>query len=81
MKIFLTMMICALSATLVASPAARAQDAATEKAIEKYRQMLREDPWSNPGLLDADRGEALWKTARGPKNVSLEQCDLGKGPG
>lgn len=81
MKIFLTMMICALSATLVASPAARAQDAATEKAIEKYRQMLREDPWSNPGLLDADRGEALWKTARGPKNVSLEKCDLGKGPG
>ena len=43
--------------------------------------MLKEDPWSNPGLLDADRGEALWKTARGPKNVSLEQCDLGKGPG
>ena len=43
--------------------------------------MLKEDPWSNPGLLDADRGEALWKTPRGPKNVSLEQCDLGKGPG
>lgn len=81
MKTFLTMMLCALSAILVASPAARAQDAETEKAIEKYRQMLREDPWSNPGLLDADRGEALWKTARGPKNVSLEQCDLGKGAG
>ena len=43
--------------------------------------MLKEDPWSNPGLLDADRGEALWKTPRGPKKVSLEQCDLGKGPG
>src|SRR4029079_7264656 len=42
-------------------------------------QMLKEDPWSNPGLLDADRGEALWTTKRGPKNVSLEQCDLGKG--
>jgi sulfur-oxidizing protein SoxA len=80
-KIFLTMMVCALSAILVAPPVAYAQDAETEKAIEKYRQMLREDPWSNPGLLDADRGEALWKTARGPKNVSLEQCDLGKGPG
>jgi L-cysteine S-thiosulfotransferase len=58
-----------------------AQDAETEKAIEKYRQMLKQDPWSNPGLLDADRGEALWKTARGPKNATLEQCDLGKGPG
>ena len=53
----------------------------TEKELEKYRQMLKADPWSNPGLLDADRGEGLWKQARGPKNVSLEQCDLGKGPG
>ena len=25
--------------------------------------------------------KTLWTTARGPKNVSLEQCDLGKGPG
>lgn len=66
---------------LFGSPFALAQDAETEKAIEKYRQMLKEDPWSNPGLLDVDRGEALWKTPRGPKNVSLEQCDLGKGPG
>ena len=27
------------------------------------------------------RGETLWKAKRGPKAVSLEQCDLGKGPG
>ncbi|MDQ6680638.1 MAG: sulfur oxidation c-type cytochrome SoxA, partial [Pseudomonadota bacterium] len=27
------------------------------------------------------RGEALWKQKRGPKNATLEQCDLGKGPG
>src|SRR5690554_5280756 len=53
----------------------------TERELEKYRQMLKADPWSNPGLLDADRGEALWKEKRGPKNVSLEGCDLGKGPG
>jgi sulfur-oxidizing protein SoxA len=59
---------------------ASAQDE-TEKAVEKYRQMLREDPWSNPALLDADRGEALWKTPAGAKNASLEACDLGKGPG
>ena len=73
-------LLAALAAFVVASPL-RAQDAETEKAIEKYRQMLREDPWSNPGFLDADRGETLWTTARGPKNASLEQCDLGKGPG
>jgi sulfur-oxidizing protein SoxA len=60
---------------------AAAQDPDAEKAIEHYRQMMKEDPWSNPALLDADRGEALWQTPRGPKNVSLQQCDLGKGPG
>jgi sulfur-oxidizing protein SoxA len=71
----------AIGTLMFGAPIAHAQDAETEKGLEKYRQMLKEDPWSNPGLLDADRGEALWKTARGPKNVSLEKCDLGKGAG
>ena len=75
------MLLAALVAVAGLSAAAIAQDADTEKGIERYRQMLKEDPWSNPGLLDADRGETLWTTPRGPKNVSLEQCDLGKGPG
>ena len=56
-------------------------DAATERELERYRRMLKEDPWSNPGLLDADKGEALWKQKRGPRNASLERCDLGKGAG
>jgi len=34
-----------------------------------------------PGRVVRGQGEALWKTQRGPKNASLEQCDLGKGPG
>jgi sulfur-oxidizing protein SoxA len=72
--------LAACCAMVAIASIARAQDA-TEKAIEKYRQMLKEDPWSNPGLLDADRGEALWKTPAGPNKVSLEKCDLGKGPG
>jgi sulfur-oxidizing protein SoxA len=63
------------------SGAALAQTDATEKEIERYRQMLKADPWSNPGHLDVDRGEGLWKKVRGPKNVSLEACDFGKGPG
>ena len=63
----------------LAAPVLAQED--TEKQLEKYRQMMKADPWSNPGLLDADRGEDLWKKARGPKNVSLEACDLGKGPG
>ena len=74
------MLFAAACAAIAASSVARAQDD-TEKAIEKYRQMLKEDPWSNPGLLDADRGEGLWKTPRGPNKVSLEKCDLGKGAG
>lgn len=73
-------LLAACCAWISAASLARAQDE-TEKAIEKYRQMLREDPWSNPGLLDADRGEALWTTAAGPNKVSLEKCDLGKGAG
>jgi sulfur-oxidizing protein SoxA len=58
------------------------QDAATERGLEQYRRMMKEDPWSNPALLDADRGEALWSEKKGPQNVSLaETCDLGKGIG
>lgn len=59
--------------------AAHAQDA-SEKEIERYRAMIS-DPMSNPGYLAVDRGEVLWKTARGTKNVSLEGCDLGLGAG
>src|SRR5258705_489974 len=76
-----TGLIFLLAIALAFSSGARAQDAETEKAIEKYRAMLKEDPWGNPGFLDVDRGEALWTTAAGPKNATLEQCDLGKGPG
>jgi sulfur-oxidizing protein SoxA len=74
-------LFAAACVAFAAASVALAQDSETEKAIEKYRQMLKEDPWSNPGLLDADRGEALWTTPRGSKNVSLERCDLGKGTG
>ena len=70
---------CCAVLTLLSVPASAQDDA--EKAVEKYRQMLKEDPWSNPGLLDSDRGEGLWKTPSGPHKVSLEKCDLGKGPG
>jgi L-cysteine S-thiosulfotransferase len=68
-----------LLALAFVAPVAAIDD--TEKELDRYRQMLKADPWSNPGLLEADRGEALWKQLRGPKNASLEGCDLGKGPG
>lgn len=70
--------------SIVASGAAMAQSAAqaadTEKELEKYREMIN-DPMANPGYLNVDRGEDLWKKPRGKKNVSLETCDLGEGPG
>jgi len=51
---------------------------ATVKEIEKYRQTLGD---GNPAELWEARGEDLWKQKRGPNQVSLEKCDLGKGPG
>jgi len=52
------------------------QDA--QKEVERYRQLLAE---GNPADLFEARGEELWKTPRGPKKASLEQCDLGLGAG
>lgn len=68
-----------LACALGAAVPALAQDA-SEKEIERYREMIS-DPFSNPGYLNVDRGEILWKKARGSKNVSMELCDLGEGPG
>lgn len=47
---------------------------------EAYRAALQ-DKFANPGTMVADRGETLFKTPRGPKNVSLEKCDFGLGAG
>jgi len=60
-----------------AVPLALAQGSAAEE-IEKYRQALQD---GNPAELWELRGEGLWKTPAGPKKATLEQCDLGKGPG
>jgi sulfur-oxidizing protein SoxA len=71
----------AMLATGALGPAiAQAPADDSEKEIERYRAMIS-DPMSNPAFLFVDRGEVLWATKRGTKNVSLEQCDLGEGPG
>jgi sulfur-oxidizing protein SoxA len=67
----------ALAAGLFAMQPAWAQKSSAE-AIEEYRKMLAD---GNPADLFEAKGEALWKGKRGPKNASLEKCDLGKGPG
>ena len=75
----LTLAAAVLSLALTSQSPVLAQDQ-SEKEIERYREMIS-DPFSNPGYLNVDRGEELWKTARGKKNVSLETCDFGEGPG
>jgi L-cysteine S-thiosulfotransferase len=62
----------------VLSAAACAQTKSAADGIAEYRKMLED---GNPAELFEAKGELLWKQKRGPKNASLEQCDLGKGPG
>lgn len=69
----------AIAATVAAfGPQAGAQGRSTADGIAEYRKMLED---GNPAELFEARGEALWKQRRGPRNASLERCDLGRGPG
>jgi sulfur-oxidizing protein SoxA len=74
-------MLCAASALcagLTAVQAAAQDSDATTAEFEKFRALMEE---ANPAELFEVKGEELWRTRRGPKNASLEQCDLGLGPG
>lgn len=80
-KRFLKLRPFALAGLLMAVAAgniANAQQKSAKDAIDDYRASLQD---GNPADLNAARGEALWKTNRGPKNASLEACDLGLGAG
>lgn len=57
---------------------AAAQPGSSTDALAEYRRMLEE---GNPADLYVAKGAELWRQRRGPKSASLEQCDLGKGPG
>jgi len=50
----------------------------TADAIAKYREMIAD---GNPAELYEAAGEELWKKPAGPKNATLEKCNLGLGPG
>jgi len=64
-------------ALLALAASAQAQKSAAD-GIAEYRKMLED---GNPAELFEAKGEDLWKQKRGPKNASLERCDLGLGPG
>jgi len=61
----------------VLASSALAQKSAAD-GIAEYRAMLQD---GNPADLFEAKGEDLWKQKRGPKNATLEQCDLGLGAG
>lgn len=62
---------------LALAPLALAQGSTAEE-IAKYRAALQE---GNPAELWEIRGADLWQQKRGPKQLSLEGCDLGLGAG
>jgi sulfur-oxidizing protein SoxA len=65
------------AAAPVKKAAGAPKDAVTAE-FEKFREVMED---ASPAELFEAKGEELWKTRRGPKNASLEQCDLGLGPG
>jgi sulfur-oxidizing protein SoxA len=73
----MTSTLALLALGSVMTGAALAQKSATQ-SIDEYRAMLQD---GNPAELFEAKGEDLWKQKRGPKNASLEKCDLGKGAG
>jgi len=67
------------AAGICTAAAAWAQQPRTSvEEIERYRAALGD---GNPAELWEARGEAMWKEKFGPKNASLERCDIGLGPG
>jgi sulfur-oxidizing protein SoxA len=65
-------------AAVPAKKAAAASKSAISAEFEKFRDIMED---ASPAELFEAKGAELWKQKRGPKNASLEQCDLGLGPG
>jgi L-cysteine S-thiosulfotransferase len=76
-KIHLSLFTAGMFA-IMATGIATAQQKSSQDAIADYRASLQD---GNPADLNAARGEVFWKAKRGPKNLSLESCDLGLGAG
>jgi sulfur-oxidizing protein SoxA len=70
--------VWALACGMAAVPTLALAQKSAADGIAEYRALLAD---GNPADLFEAKGEGLWKQKRGPKNQSLERCDLGKGPG
>jgi len=78
MKQALVLGIVAAVAVAPWLPAAAQAPDPTAAEFDKFREIMEQD---NPAELFEAKGEELWRARRGPKNASLEQCDLGLGAG
>ncbi len=76
--IFVALQGCSAPTKNEASTATAPSGGTTADEIDKYRAMIAD---GNPADLYEAAGEDIWKKPMGPKNVSLEKCDLGMGPG
>ena len=63
---------------LIAACAFPVQAQDSKKEIQRYQEMIAA---GSPVELFEMEGEALWKKPQGPRNASLERCDLGVGAG
>ncbi len=72
------MSVTALALAWMASVGAAAQTKSASDGIAEYRKMLED---GNPAELFEAKGEILWKAVRGPKQATLQGCDLGLGAG
>lgn len=70
--------LAAIATAGAQAPAPATPARSTADGIAEYRKMLED---GNPAELFEAKGENLWTSKRGPKNASLEACDLGKGKG
>ena len=64
--------------TLLASSLAAVALSDDGGIFDEYREMMADD---NPAIFVIDEGEEYWFTPAGPKEATLEQCDLGLGAG
>jgi sulfur-oxidizing protein SoxA len=66
--------LAAVLSAFLAGPEVSAQ----EDVFSQYREMMGED---NPAVFLSEEGADYWSRTTGPRKASLQQCDLGLGPG
>ena len=70
-----TALISALALwTLISAAGVSAQD----DVFSEYREMMGDD---NPAVFVSEEGADYWSLPAGPRQATLQQCDLGLGPG